>query len=212
MSKVLVFHTMTCQAWNFNLSHSDPAQPPLLALVAALIDDNGELGRMTRIIQLPEGEQISARAYADSGINDDMMREHGVPLCEAIREFAALAELADYVAAYSVDHHASVVLRSARECDIDLPTAAVYCLMREATIPCKIPSRSPNTFKLPKLAEAYAHFAQKELEMPYDGTALEILDWHLRVRNLIYRGIKLHEARELQREAKPLAKVRTSAR
>ena len=117
-------------------------------------------------------------------------------------------EKADYLAAYSIDHHFAVLRRSAGQCDIQLPTVALYCLMRKSTNICKLPSRMNNVYKMPKLAEAYEKFAHKELSFPDTQDPAKILDWHLKIRILIHRGINLAEARELSQAARPLTKPR----
>jgi DNA polymerase III epsilon subunit-like protein len=175
-----------------------------MGLVAALLDDGGELGRMMQLIRIPADRPFTQKAYQDTGITQAMIDRSGVSLDDAMREFALLMGIADWVAAYSVEHHAAVVNNAALQCDVDLPNVALYCLMKKATNVCKLPARTPNTYKMPKFTEAYAHFAGKNFAIPYDGTALEILDCHLRARNLILRGIKLAEQRELRQASKPL--------
>lgn len=209
MTTTLVFHTLQNARHNFALSHSDPSQPDLLGLVAALHDDDAPkvpLEKMTAIITLDEGKGISEESFRMDGIGERMMHEHGVPLHIALDKFADMAKRADRVAAFSVEHHVKTVLAAATITEVEMPTVSMMCLMKKSTIPCKLPTRTAGTYKMPKLVEAYHVYTKQDFVIPYSASAQEILDYHLNARSIVFQGIRKWEDGELKKAAKPVAK------
>jgi len=206
VTTILVFHTLQNQRHDFSLSHSDPSQPDLLGLVANLIDDDSlkETDRMTAIVTLDEGKTISEEQFNFDGIGLRMMLDHGVPLHIVMDKFAYMARRADRVAAYSVEHHLKTAAVAATACDIELPILSTFCLMKRSTNYCKLPTRNPSVYKMPKLMEAYLHFAKRPFAIPYSGSHQDVLDYHLEARNAIFRGIRKTEEADLKKGAKPV--------
>ena len=201
--RTLVFHTITQRDWDFSKSHRDPSQPPLLALVASLQDsEDGEIARMERMVLLDDGMQVDPSTTEREGLTTYMMETNGYPLDDVMAEFNELLDgMVEYGASYGAEHHWKVVQIAAESLGGALPFIALMCLMKKSTIPCRLPSRSPNTFKQPKLVEAYDFFAGRPLSLNFDGDAQSILRQHLDARLQVFHGLQRYEAEELKKAA-----------
>jgi hypothetical protein len=200
--KTLVFHTIQTADHNWKLPHSDPSQPPLLALVASLQDDDlGEIDRMTRMVRLDDGMRVDKSTTDREGLTTEMMEDRGLHLEDVMIEFGDMLKGCEWKAAYGCDHHSKIVAIAAELADVSLPIVAQMDLMKRSTIPCRLPSRTAGTFKQPKLIEAYEHFAGKPLSLSFDGDAQSILNQHLEARLVVYRGLRKYESDELLKAA-----------
>lgn len=218
MSKTLVMHTITRADWRFrdaagqHVSHRDPSQPPLLALVASVQDsDDGEVARMLRMVRLDDGMQVSDETRQREGLSTRMMEEDGHPLDDVMTEFRDLLNGCDWVAAYGGEHHWKVAQIAAENVGVDIPQIAVMCLMKKSTIPCHLPTRTVGTFKTPKLTEAYEFYAGRPLAIDFTGDSQTILRQHLDARLMIWNGLCRFESGELQKAAAPVSFDATAA-
>lgn len=175
----LIHDTETTGFVSFNLPASDPGQPRLVQLAAALYDEERRVVAQMCVIVQPEGFDIPAWATAKHGITTQRAQKYGVPVMEALGLFGALAAKAKVLVAHNLPFDETVVAgevhRAARP-DIltHLFTGERFCTMRAAVPVCQLPKtseRGEGEYKWPSLREAHRHLCGEDFQGAHDAMA-----------------------------------------
>lgn len=140
---------------------------PHCVRMAALVDDDGEItGRMCHLVKpLPAWElQDAARPYHKA--LDADFEEHGVPIATVAEEMAVLLTGAELIVSHAASFHHRVLASLFQDAAMPLPELPErFCTLAQSMPICKLPQRNSSSFKPPKLAEAFRHFAGVELPL-----------------------------------------------
>jgi DNA polymerase III epsilon subunit-like protein len=135
--------------------------PHIIEIAWDLVDlkDQDSLIRSDYLIK-HDNLKIPASSTAVHNITNDMVFSQGISIKIALDEFREALLLADRVAGHNVKFDLDMVgvswVRMNEENAIkDLMSKDIICTMQACTDICKIPSKIPNKFKWPKLADAY---------------------------------------------------------
>jgi DNA polymerase-3 subunit epsilon len=194
--KALIFDTETTGMVLRESSPEDPRQPDLVQLGMLLVEteDWTPRARHSMLVKLPEGASIEEGERKAHGISEEDCRRYGVPLMVAGSLFNQLCMQADLIVAHNMAFDRSIMQTALHRLGGKPDRMAgvrLLCTMEESTEILKLPGRF-DSYKWPSLAEAYRHFAQRELEGAHD--ALVDSEACLTVfRGLVDRGAVLLE-------------------
>lgn len=168
---VLFFDTETTGFVRKNMPANDPLQARVCQLAAMLCDDQGnELTRMNRIIR-PDGWTIGSRVAEIHGITHARAEQEGIPIVDALKEFAGMSDVATIYVAHNFkfDNDMMEIEAFNTPTFVWRPTTS-YCTMQVATPVCAIPA-ARGGFKWPKLMEIYKHLFNEEFSGAHDAFA-----------------------------------------
>ncbi|MBL4866367.1 MAG: 3'-5' exonuclease [Pseudomonadales bacterium] len=203
--KAIFWDTETTGLPLFKEPSSDPRQPHIVQLAAALVDlDEKHVISSIDVITKPDGWEIPEEVSKIHGITTEMAMECGIPEHQALELFLSLFTDASGELKKSIAHNEQFDARIIRialkrfghdEESIDaFEDRDKYCTMRESTkiVQCpptaKMKAAGRNHFKNPNLSEAYKHFTGKELS----GAHNAMVD--VKACMNVYFGIQKHEA------------------
>lgn len=171
--KALIFDTETTGMVVRECPPEDPKQPDLLQLGMLLVEteDWTPRARHSMLVKLPEGASIEEGARKAHGISEEDCRRYGVPLMVAGSLFNQLCMQADMIVAHNMAFDRSIMQTALHRLGGKPDRMAgirLFCTMEESTEILKLPGRF-DSYKWPSLAEAYRHFAQRELEGAHDA-------------------------------------------
>ena len=130
--------------------------PRMIHLSWLLYDkDRVLIDSRNHIIQ-PKGFEISIEAESRHKITPEKATQEGVPVADALMDFAEAIEKAEYVIAHNMNLCEGVVGAEFNRASLrhGLEYADKYCLMQEATWYCKLPGRG-GKFKWPSLQDIH---------------------------------------------------------
>lgn len=167
--KYLFFDTETTGLpKNYNAPSTDVANwPRLVQLAWILYRDGGEqVAAVTQIIR-PDGFTIPEAAAKLHGITTERAMAEGVPLLDALANFADAVKAADYLIAHNMAFDEKILgaeFIRARWPEV-LPKRPRLCTMQLSTDFCQLPNASGRGYKWPKLEELH----RKLFGMGFDG-------------------------------------------
>lgn len=185
MSRTLFYDTETTGIPDFKARSEDPNQPRVTQICAELCgDESGEVFGHLNTLILPDGWLIPKEIEELTGITNEKVIAHGVPMLYALPAFVSLWKQADL----RVGHNESFDARMIR---IELYRHAAYgeafadtfkvgnafCTMSKSKGLIKLPpsekmrEKGNTNFKPPNLGEAYQHFTGKPLENAHNAAS-----------------------------------------
>jgi DNA polymerase III subunit epsilon len=172
---ILFFDTETTGKYEFAFPPDDPRQPYIVQLAALLTDDDGkELASLNTIIK-PDGFIIPNEAASIHGITTERARQIGVNIDAALAMFFELKKRADVWVAHNIDFDRAVIDSVAERMFLDVGTFEknrCFCTMLASAPVLKMPNQyGYDTYKWPKLIEAYRHFFGESFDGAHDALA-----------------------------------------
>ncbi len=161
---------------NWSLKHDDPSQPYLVQLACLLCDESGEELQSASLIIRPEGFEIPPAASAIHGITQEIALACGVSARAAVSLFCGFARNALTLVAHNIAFDRFIItsqqIRTPSTAAAVLPFAdrELFCTMAAATPLCKLPGKY-DSYKWPKLIEAYRHFFNADFGDAHDALA-----------------------------------------
>lgn len=160
MSNYLCIDTETSGLFDFSKPADAPGQPRLAHVSMIWLNDDLEQIEEQDFYIKPEGWMMEAGASAVNGLTTEMLMEKGEPIAKVLDVYELAIKNGRVVVAFNAQFDTKVMraeLRRAGRDDLFEETPNI-CTMRELTGVCKIPKKSGNGYKFPKLSEACAHF------------------------------------------------------
>lgn len=201
MNLAIVYDTETTDKIDFKGRSSDPAQPHIVQLAAALIDlDTQYPVSVINLIVKPEGWTIPQETTDIHGISTEMALEVGIPEREVLEMFLRV-----WGGRLRIAHNDSFDARIIRiamkrffsddnETFNEWENCEKFCTLHNSKPILKLPpteamkrSRFKNCYKPPNLGEAYKFFTDQDLE----GAHNAMID--VEACAAVYFGIKDHE-------------------
>lgn len=135
MSKAIVVDTETSGRFDFKRSADAEGQPRLAQIAMLLIDDeDGSIESEHSFYIKPDGWTMEAEASAVNGLTDEFLRDHGVPVRDAMEAYSQAILSGRYLIAFNAQWDAKMCraeLRRAGMPDLFEQTRNV-CVMRKA--------------------------------------------------------------------------------
>ena len=131
--------------------------PKLTHISWLLYDKKGELTEEGDYLISATGFELDPTSLRMSGLTEDMLAEHGVPVREALEAFDKTLSNTIYTFAFNLQYNENVVLAEFYRANMEqkLTQTERFCLMRESTYFCKIRGRDGG-YKWPTLTELHA--------------------------------------------------------
>lgn len=171
MPKYVVIDTETSGLTQNHLPADHPDQPYLASLALIFVNESIAVEREEQFLVKPDGWVMSAEAEAVNGLSTAHLLANGRPVSEALDAYVAAIEAGYVVVAHNAQFDCKIMrgaLRRAGRDDMFERTPNI-CTMRGLMGVCRIPNKNGKGIKMPKLAEAMAHF---KLEQPPAHTAM----------------------------------------
>jgi DNA polymerase-3 subunit epsilon len=171
--KALIFDTETTGMVKWRLPPEHETQPDLIQLGMLLVDttDWKPRARHSMLVRLPEGATIEAGAREAHGISEQDCERYGVPAMVACSLFNQLCLQADVIVAHNMSFDQSIMLTALHRLGGKpnrMEGTRLICTKEESTDVLKLPGKF-DSYKWPTLGEAYAHFANEEIEGAHDA-------------------------------------------
>jgi len=194
----------TTGLFDFSKPADAEGQPRLAHLALIYLDSEFNVERDYDVLIKPDGWTLDAGAAAVNGLTVERLSANGIPVVDALLEYAKAIEMGRVVVAFNAQFDTKILrgeLRRAGMDDLFMKTRNI-CVMRAMTDVCQIPYANDRAgFKFPKLAEALAHigsmsFTEDAHTAMADALgALEITRWLVRNSMLPEPGIHLAKKR-----------------
>ena len=171
--RAMIFDTETTGMVLRDRPPADPGQPDLVQLGILLVETDDWLprARHSMLVKLPPGASIEAGAREAHGISEADCEHYGVPLAVAVSLFNQLCLQSDLIVAHNLAFDRSIMqtalFRLGGKPDRMEGVRGLRTMLASTEL-LKIPGRMGD-YKWPSLAEAYRHFAGKELEGAHDA-------------------------------------------
>lgn len=176
MPKYLVIDTETTGLFDFTKPADAEGQPRLAELAAIEIVDDGNTSTANdhHFFIRPDGWQMRPEAAAINGLTDEYLEEHGVPVADVLAFYAKAIESGGIIVAHNAQYDTKIMrgeMRRAGLPDLFEKTPNI-CTMRGSLDQCKLSKKKGGGYKLPKLEEAYRHFAGSDMPPITRGKAM----------------------------------------
>ena len=175
MRTAIFFDTETQNLPLFKEPSSDPRQPHIVQLAAALVDlDSRNIISSIDMMSKPDGWSIPKETSDIHGITNDIAEECGIPEEQLIKLFMSFCSGRN-IAAHNTPFDNRIIRIALKRFVGDDEAEAYkensfYCTMKNSTkiVQCpptpKMVKAGRNHFKNPNLGEAYKHFTGDTLE------------------------------------------------
>ena len=172
---ILFFDTETTNLPNFRAKPDDPSQPHIVQLGAILCDPARKVVAELNLLVLPEGWTIAPEAQAIHGISPEQATRYGLRIATVARLFAQFVKRAELLVAHNISFDKLLVLAellrlNEEQAAVEFQDKPTFCTMQATTPICKLPGKF-DSYKWPKLTEAYRHLLGKELDCAHDAMA-----------------------------------------
>jgi DNA polymerase III subunit epsilon len=162
MTKYLVVDTETSGLFDFKLPADAPTQPRLCGITMILTDETLEPNETYTVLIKPDGWTISPEITAINGLTTERCEAEGVPLADALAEYAGAIKDGYVVVAWNAQFDTKVMRGEFRR--LGLPDlfeeTPNICAMRSST-GLGIEKAGAKKGGFPKLSDAYAHFFKR---------------------------------------------------
>lgn len=156
----IVGDTETSGLFDFSKPADAPGQPRLAALAMIWTTPGFAVTREEVFFVKPDGWKMEPGATAVNGLTDAWLQRHGVPIADVLDVYeSAIVEgraFAFYNSQFDTKVMRAEFRRAGRKDHFE--STPNLCVMRKCIGVCKIPKKTGNGYKFPKLAEAMAHF------------------------------------------------------
>jgi DNA polymerase III epsilon subunit-like protein len=149
----------TSHLFDYSLAADAPGQPRLAQLGLIFVDHKYEIESKTEYLIRPEGWEMSAEATEKTGLTTEYLKEHGIPVAEALQLYRAGIEARRVVAGFNVQFDLKMMraeLRRAGFEDNYMQTRNLCLMWATRAIVNALDSRGK--VKIPKLEEVCAFF------------------------------------------------------
>lgn len=156
-----------------------PETARIVQLAAILLaDDFEERGRMNVLVQ--QDLPIPSEATRIHGITTGRANGEGTTLAAALSEFCALVDLASetphegWIVAHNLAYDYKLYCYELARAGVKREKTGLllpFCTMRALTERMRLPSRYPNSFKWPRLGEAFRFCFNRSFEGAHDALA-----------------------------------------
>jgi DNA polymerase III epsilon subunit-like protein len=150
----LIFDTETTGLPKSYTDFTRPDTPRLVTLTALLCDESYNIQHTLNVIIKPDGFDIPEAASNVHGITTTDAHERGIPLSDALDQFAALATQARYLVAHNLGYDLLIMRGELHRLNRNIVKVPFhYCTKENSTNICRIPGRY-GKYKWPTLTEA----------------------------------------------------------
>ena len=173
----LFFDTETTGIVDRKKKLDDPSQPRIVQLAAVLCGEDGVITEELNLIAKPDGWTVPEVCANIHGLTTEICEEKGIPMLDILTRFNAMKEKCTDRVAFNISFDKTMLMRE--EMAYGIPHGEEkkisLCVMEMAKPLCKMPATAKmkewdiNTFKPPKLKEAYQHFFGQEFERAHDA-------------------------------------------
>lgn len=169
--KYAIIDTETSGLFDFAQPADAAGQPRLAALAIIVIEPPSETAIEHTFLIRPDGWAMSPEVTAINGLTTEYLAAHGIPVADAISVYASLIDGGCIVAAFNAQFDTKIMRGEMRRAGIPdrFESTPNICLMRGLTQHCRVPKKTGNGYKFPKLSEACAYF---KLEQPAAHSAM----------------------------------------
>lgn len=158
--KFIVFDVETTGLFKYDRRAHEEGQPRMASLTLIWTTPGLALvGERTLYIR-PEGWYMPKLTEAINGLSTGFLMENGVPVAQALDLFERAVKAGYAFCAFNAAFDTKVIrgeFRRAGRPDLYAETHTT-CVMKRNTGVCKLPKKTGNGYKQPKLAEACAHW------------------------------------------------------
>ena len=138
------------------LAEETYAWPRMIHLAWEHFDADSNIIKSQNILIKPDGYEIPYEGTAKHGVDHDEAVAKGLSVLEVLEKFSEAVKASEYVIAHNLTFNERII--GAEYIRQNLPNPLIssdnYCLMREATYYCKIPSKTGG-YKWPSLSELF---------------------------------------------------------
>ena len=141
-------------------------QPRMASLALIYLTPEMEVEREYHQLVRPDGWSMSAEASRITGLTDEHLNEHGIPVTEVLNEYASAISNGYVFCAHNSQHDAKQLRAELRRAGMDdkFEQTPTICTMRSMTDICKIPPKgNRGGYKWPALSEALLFIGETEL-------------------------------------------------
>lgn len=133
------------------------AWPRMVEIAWQIYDKQVKVINSGHYLIQPEGFEIPYEMEKIHGVSTEKAKEEGVPLKQALEEFAKAIDQSKFAIAHNMNHHENVVGAEFYRTSLNhrLSSTETICLMQEATYFCKLRG-TQGRYKWPTLQELYA--------------------------------------------------------
>lgn len=173
---ILVYDTETTGLPLWEQPSDNPLQPHLVQLAALLVSrESGIVTQSMNVIIKPEGWEIPNEVAAIHGITTEHAQQVGVSEAVALKLFLDLWSGRTRIGHVQSFDARIIRIATKRYCEEAVINAwkagPAECTAEMAKPIMQMPAKSRGKFKIPKLAEAYRHFFNKELADAHSAMA-----------------------------------------
>lgn len=170
---ILFFDTETTGLPLWSEPSEHPGQPHIVS-ASGMIERPGDDVTIFDMVVKPDGWEIPDDAAKIHGITTDMALEKGEDALTVLVSVFQMIMLADLVVGHGIDFDMRLMRIAAHRHKLgdpeQLKEKKTFCTMRASTPLCQLPATvrmmraGRNTYKTPKLSEAYKFFFDEELQ------------------------------------------------
>jgi len=166
---LIFFDTETTGLPNFKLNADDPSQPRIAALAAILCDDKLNVRGLSHCLIKPEGWSMPEDIAKINGLSDDILRESGVPIRDALAVLHSWLHRGCTIVAHNVQFDLKMLRGELRR--LDMPDyydrTYLFCTQMANISILKLEpkggKRHADHFKYPNLGETFKYYFDKEM-------------------------------------------------
>ena len=158
--KYLIVDCETSGLFDFSKPADADGQPRLASLTMIRASEDLTELDVTEFLVKPDGWELGEEAAAVNGLSMAKLDADGLPVAEVLAAYAGAIDDGLIVVAFNAQYDTKVMRGEMRRAGIDdrFERTPNICVMRALVDVCQIPKKKGGGFKLPKLAEACAHF------------------------------------------------------
>jgi len=141
-------------------------QPRMASLAMIFLTPELEVEREYHQFIRPDNWSMSAEASKITGLTDEYLNEHGIPVIEALNEYQSAIDNGYVFTAHNSQHDAKQLRAELRRAGMDdkFEQTPNICTMRTMTNICKIPPKgNRGGYKWPALSEALLFIHAEQL-------------------------------------------------
>lgn len=166
MSKYVVIDTETSGLFDFSKPADAEGQPRLAQLAMIFLGEDLAEENTVELFIKPDGWELPPEASAVNGLTTEFLNEKGIPVAEALTQYAKAIDDGYIVVAFNAQYDTKIMRGEMRRAAVDdrFERAPNICVMRAAINVCKVPKAKGGGYKFPKLLEACVHFGIESME------------------------------------------------
>jgi DNA polymerase-3 subunit epsilon len=168
----LIFDTETT-GFPQKVALNHPSQPHIVQIAGLFLGNDRSVKDQFSFLIQPKGyDSIPEAASAVHGITYADCQQYGIPLITAMSVLVNMAKSASRIVGHNLQFDVRQVEIAMARIEKPVPIELVefgYCTMQTMTNICKLPGKFGNSYKWPKLTEAYKHCFGKDFENAHDA-------------------------------------------